>query len=124
MTVRSVVVVMVCITMFGCIQRGFVAKGKARESVSSITYSGGNGESLAEAVVINGAKKQGDGVAAEYRFIAQKHGPRSTGWHLVGQTAVREKNKIIDVVEIELAGQSSGRRIYYFDASQFLGKRK
>ena len=123
MAVR-IIVLMACIVSFSCIQRGFVGKSKEREIVSSITYSGGTGESPAEAIVINGARNQGDGVAAEYQFIARKHGPRSTGWHLVGQTAVREKNKIIDVVEIELMGGGEGRRIYYFDASKFLGKRK
>ncbi|MBN1758084.1 MAG: hypothetical protein JW863_07200 [Chitinispirillaceae bacterium] len=122
MAVRFLLVL--CMVFFSsCIQRNFVGKSKEHEMLSSITYSGGSGESVSEAVVINGAKNQHDGVAAEYHFIAQKHGQRGSAWYLIGQTVVREKNKIIDVVEIKL-GSSSGQRIYYFDASDFLWNRK
>jgi hypothetical protein len=88
-----------------------------------ITFSGGSGEAFHDAVVISGTRNKSEGIAGEYSFISKLHGKRGEGWQLVGQTVIREKNKIVDVVEIQL-GSVSDRRIYYFDVSDFLGKRR
>jgi hypothetical protein len=90
---------------------------------SGVMFTGGSGGSFNEAVVISGVTNKSEGVASEYTFISKIHGKRGEGWHLVGQTLVREKNKVVDVVEIQL-GSDSDRRIYYFDVSGFLGLRR
>ena len=111
------VIAVLCIVMFGCTQPESV------KNSSSITYSGGNGESFQNAIVITGANNKSAGVSAEYKYITDKYGPRGSGWLLVGQTVIREKNKIVDVIEIQLA-DSTDRRIYYFDVSDFLTGRR
>ena len=121
MAVRIVIVV--CILLLGCTPRQYVKKVKKRQVVSEVVLSGGSGESFQEAVIITGTKNQSESVDAEYQFISKIHGQRGIGWHLVGQTVIREKNKIADVIEIQLR-DSSDRRIYYFDVTDFLGKRK
>ena len=121
MVIRSAVVF--SLLLFGCAQRNYVGKTRTREVTSTVTYTGGSGESADAAVVINGVKKKSDIVAAEYRFITQKHGERGNGWNLAGQTVVREESEIFDVIEIQLQADSV-RRIYYFDVSEFLWKEK
>ena len=125
MIARVLIVVSILILLPGCTNRQ-TANGKKENAdppISRITYTGGTGESFTEAVKIGGVRNQAEGIAAEYKFISDKHGPRGTGWFLVGQTVIREKNKIVDVIEIQL-GDSPDRRIYYFEASEFLTIRR
>lgn len=121
MTVRCLLVAV--IMLFGCSSNQSLRSGRYSDKPTSVSYSGGTGDSFHEAVKIRGARNQSDGVAAEYYFISKIHGMRGTDWFLVGQTVVREKNKIVDVVEIQLKS-ADDRRIYYFDASDFLSKRR
>ena len=122
MAVRMIVAA-VCILAAGCtVQRS--VKGTAKDAAAGVTYSGGTGESFQDAIIITGAKDKSAGVSAEYQYISDKHGMRGNGWLLVGQTVIREKNKIVDVIEIQLGDSSIDRRIYYFDVSDFLGKRR
>jgi hypothetical protein len=111
------------VMLLGCSGSQSLRSGRYSEKPPAVSYSGGTGDSFHEAVKINGARNQSDGVAAEYYFITKIHGMRGTDWFLVGQTVVREKNKIVDVVEIQLKS-ADDRRIYYFDASDFLSNRR
>lgn len=106
-----------------CVSRNTVKLTKSPANPPGISYSGGSGESFHDAVEINGARDKSSGVSAEYNFISEKHGIRGTDWYLVGQTVIREKNKIVDVVEIQVQN-TSDRRIFYFDVSGFLGKKE
>lgn len=111
------VIAVLCIFFMGCTQPEPV------KNSSGITYSGGNGESFQNAIVITGAHNKSAGVSAEYKYITDKYGPRGSGWLLVGQTVIREKNKIVDVLEIQL-GDSTDRLIFYFEVSDFLTGRR
>jgi len=124
MTFRLVVVIGIFAFILGCTTRNEVRISKTPEHIPGISYSGGDGESFHEAIKINGARDKTTGVAAEYSYISTKYGARGTGWFLVGQTVIREKNKIVDVVEIQLGNNPSDRRIFYFDVSDFLGKKR
>lgn len=109
----------VCICLCTCSTRSTLHSSKTGPLPPGITYSGGDGESFQNAIKISGTKNQNDGILAEYHYISKKYGERGTGWFLVGQTVIREENKIVDVIEIDL-GNSKGRRIYYFDVTGFL----
>ncbi|MBN1577029.1 MAG: hypothetical protein JW913_10780 [Chitinispirillaceae bacterium] len=116
------VVAVLCILIFGC-GSSLSARRAGRQSSSGITYTGGSGESFHDAIIISGAKSKSAGISAEYIYITQKYGMRGKGWLLVGQTVIRERNKIVDVIEIQLDG-AMNRRIYYFDVSEFLLRRR
>ena len=73
-------------------------------------------------MVITGVHKQHEGLDAEYSFISKIHGLKNRDWRVVGQTIVREKGSIFDVIEITL-GSDSDRRIYYFDVTAFPGRK-
>jgi hypothetical protein len=115
MLLRAIVVIGVLV--LSCTPR------RATIADSAVKYSGGTGESFHDAVVITGAANKSSGVSGEYTYISKFHGRRGEGWQLVGQTVIHEKNKVVDVVEIQL-GSVSDRRIYYFDVSDFLGRRR
>lgn len=115
------VIAVVCIFLSLCTQPQTVKS--SRNDLSGITYSGGNGESFHNAIIISGAKSKSAGISAEYKYITDKYGPRGSRWLLVGQTVIREKNKIVDVVEIQLI-DSAEHRIFYFDVSDFLTGRR
>lgn len=115
-------IVVAFLVLSGCSSSRSLSTGKDGH-IPGISFSGGSGESFHDAIVINGARNKTDGVAAEYKYITDIHGQRGSGWSLVGQTVVREKNKIVDVVEIQLKS-AMDRRIYYFDVSDFLGAKR
>ncbi len=53
---------------------------------SSIRSEGGDGSSLASAIVIVGAKGESDGVDAEYQYLDMIYGPRPDGWTMIQQS--------------------------------------
>jgi hypothetical protein len=117
--------VLICLIFIfvGCIGRQEMKISKSKEVPLEVQYSGGNGDSHEEAIIITGVKKQSDGLDAEYRYISTKYGVKNQDWHIVGQTIFHEKSKTYDVIEITLKS-TSDRRIYYFDVTAFPWKRK
>lgn len=107
----------------GCAGRQSVKIDAEKEIPGRIQFSGGSGDTYEDAVVITGVHKQHEGLAAEYNYISQKHGIKNKDWRVVGQTIIREKNSIFDVIEISL-NSGSDRRIYYFDVTAFPWKKK
>lgn len=107
----------------GCANRQTMKTEQKQEIPGRIQFTGGSGDSFEDAVVITGVHKQQEGLDAEYSFISQKHGIKNKDWRVAGQTIIREKGSIFDVIEITL-GSDSNRRIYYFDVTSFPWKKK
>ena len=83
-----------------------------------ITYSGGDGSSLAQAVVIENAKGEGDGVAAEYAWLRDKF----PGFKMEGQSIVTggKDGKVYDSLNGTKADGT--KATFYFDITAFFGK--
>jgi len=80
-------------------------------------YSGGNGETMQAAVMIN-TKKRHIGVSAEYAYIECFHGPRDTDWSMLRQELMSDRNgRSYDVLRIKL--RDGSLRTYFFDISEF-----
>ena len=94
-------------------------KNRRFHEVASATFSNGKGESFNDAVVVGGVNSRYEGVAAEYQYISGLHGMRGQDWFLVRQTVVKNQDRILDVVEIQLKDPSF-RKVFYFDATSFL----
>ncbi len=78
-----------------------------------IRYSGGDGRSCTNAVVIRGAKTKDAGVLAEINWIAERH-PGST---ILEESATSCSGRSVDRITVEVPG---GEKVdFYFDASQF-----
>ena len=83
----------------------------------SIYYDGGDGSSMAEAIVIRGVQSEPEAVAAEYDYIARAYGPDCMRDR---QSLGHEGGRWYDILEIVLPGGS--RLTLYFDITeQFLG---
>lgn len=82
-------------------------------------FSGGSGEAIEDAVVINTTNSM-VGVAAEYVYVSSKCGRRNVDWTLKSQACIEHDGKHYDLLTVQL--RSGEVRKYYFDITQFYGK--
>jgi hypothetical protein len=78
--------------------------------------TGGDGSSCTQAIVIRGARNEVDGVAAEYKWLAEKY-PRS---RLGNQTLQHDGGRSFDLIELTTASGES--KTVCFDISEFYSK--
>jgi hypothetical protein len=83
---------------------------------NSIQFSGGDGSSIAQAVVIENAKGEDDGVDAEYRWVRSKN----PGFKFEGQGIITKDQKVYDRLEGTKADGTKSE--FYFDITLFFGK--
>ena len=73
----------------------------------AVTFAGGDGRTMATAVVILGAPDSMVAVEAEYGFLARRFGARDVDWGLKGQHLQEgEDGRMFDVMNVVLAGGS------------------
>lgn len=89
--------------------------------LTKVTYEGGDGKTVENAIVIKNAENEIDGVAAEYAYIAKINGEKFKDWKPVGQSTINKDNKKIDLINIQLI-QKNETVSYYFDITEFYGK--
>ena len=116
---KTILAVTVFALLYSCSPKQTISSNTIGQVVSSCKFSNDNGESFGNAVLINGVQSQRDGFAAEYHYISDRFGNRGKDWFLIGQTLLSEKEKIIDVVEIQLQNPAE-RKLIYFDARNFV----
>ena len=79
------------------------------------SYSGGEGASHEQAVIIKGAKNEEVGVAAEYAWLRKRY----PGYRTNSQSASSSDGKHYDMIEITTP---EGIKRVYFDITDFYGK--
>ena len=86
-----------------------------------VTFGGGDGGSLQDAVVIHGAANSLVGIRAEYRYLASRFGSRGTDWELDHQ-AMRQapEGRSFDVMTITL--EDGTQQTVFFDITEFFAK--
>ena len=52
--------------------------------LSKVVYTGGDGTSIENAIIISGAGNSRNGIAAEYEYVAKKLGAKSVDWKIGG----------------------------------------
>lgn len=85
---------------------------------TSIQFKGGDGSSVAHAVLIHGAHKEKDGVAAEYWYVSHLLGVHGVDWHVHMQALLNKNGHAYDMLEVASHGAT---RRFYFDISEFFG---
>lgn len=85
-----------------------------------ITYEGGKGESLEEAIRVLGAPDHMAGVEAEYAYLEQAFGRPGADWTLEMQVFHFMDEHPYDELRIRLADGT--RKSCYFDLADFFGK--
>ena len=79
--------------------------------------AGGDGSSLADAIIFPDIKTESTGVSAEYKVI----GFFLAGWRKVAQSLLDSDQRIYDEIELEKDGV---KRSVYFDISNWFGQRE
>lgn len=82
----------------------------------AIRFSGGDGSSIEQAIVIENAEGERDGVAAEYAWVRDKF----PGFKFEGQGIVTKDPKVYDRLEGTTAEGKKAE--FYFDITLFFGK--
>jgi hypothetical protein len=82
----------------------------------TISYSGGDGSSFAAAIVIQGAKGELDGVAAERTYVLKLH----PGWREENSAVLDKEGRTYDLNDYR-AGDGSKHSLI-FDVTGFFGK--
>ncbi|MFT3772924.1 MAG: hypothetical protein QM820_46660 [Minicystis sp.] len=85
---------------------------------TSIRFTGGDGSSLEEAIVIEGAKGEIDGVRSEYQYLEMLLGPRGN-WTRTKQSLVDKNGHKYDLLEVDHQGKQEK---YWFDITLYFGK--
>ena len=89
--------------------------------LTKVTYEGGDGKTVENAIIIKNAENERNGVAAEYAYIAKIHGEKFKDWKPVGQSTINNDKKKIDLINVQIL-QKNETVSYYFDISEFYGK--
>jgi len=94
---------------------------------AQITYAGGDGNSMGQAVVILGANNSYEGIEAEYQWLAMQFGEEYVVWQCTNQELLMEGNKYYDLLTVEFLQPSGGYKAgdeaeFYFDITNFFGK--
>lgn len=84
--------------------------------IGKITFEGGDGSSIENAVIIKGAKNSSEGVAAESKWVNKVH----PGWKKGNQALLSEGDRSYD--KIDYVTPSGEAKEIYFDITDFFGK--
>lgn len=82
-------------------------------------YSGGEGSSREEAIVISAGNIE-DGVRAEYEYIQRMHGPRDRSWKRDMQIKTSAEGRHYDLVSIIL--RDGTKEKFWFDITRCYGE--
>lgn len=85
-----------------------------------ITFEGGDGASIQQAVIIRGAGHDLVGTIAEFRWLAWEFGKEDVDWGLETHSHGTFENRQIDTVVIRLS--SGAVKTVYFDITDSFGK--
>lgn len=114
---RIALAALIALCLAGCSSsRQGVDLEEGAQKPDNIFYHGGNGDTYETAVKIDGSRDPKVILAAEYAFISKQYGKKGKDWRVASQSLSKEKNKVFDIMEIELLPQGY-RRYYYFDVS-------
>ena len=97
----------ICVALFALVLVGC--------RTAHLSYSGGDGSAMEQAVIIKGAKDEEAGIAAERAWMEQRH----PGFHKGRQVLLNSGGKHYDEIEI---ATHEGQRTVYFDITGFFGK--
>ena len=111
---KHVLLAVMIVALCGC-GRSAPTAHETTVSPPGVSFAGGDGSSVEQAVIVNGATEQ-TGVDAEYAWIAQRY----PGYRKDSQTLRGADGKHYDVLEFTTS--SGEKKRVYFDITDFFGK--
>jgi len=92
-----------------------------KQKVNTGVYSGGTGEEMDNAIVINLSNSMA-GIRAEYVYLGKQFGQPQTDWKVESQFLRSEGGKHFDILTVSLTDGTI--RTIWFDITSFYGKYK
>lgn len=92
-----------------------------KPDLTKVSYEGGDGKLPENPIIIKNAENEINGVASEYAYISKVYGEKLVDWKVVGQSTSTQKNRKIDIINIEIMSKKEIISIY-FDITEFYGK--
>lgn len=86
-----------------------------------ITFAGGDGATIDNAIIIVGAKTDKESVISEQVYFMIILGIRGQDWQVFSQAAIENKGKMYDLIGIKKLKENTNAS-YYFDISCCVGK--
>jgi hypothetical protein len=90
----------------------------SRAPTGAVSFAGGDGASLAGAILIKGARNESEGVAAERTYVVKFHpdwNPRE-----IDTALMSDKGRDYDLSRFR--GRDGAEHLLYFDVTEFFGK--
>ncbi len=94
---------------------------QAKIAKHEIYYTGGDGLSIENPIIIMGDCTEEEAVIAEQAYLAAKIGVKGLDWQFCGQSLLQQNGKWYDLFEISLLKENKNEG-YYFDISNYYGK--
>jgi hypothetical protein len=110
---KTVVIIVAGLIVVSCTNRSIINNNTSLDANFSMVPDSG---SFHEAVVVYSAESPKGLFTAEYQYISDLYGQRGSDWFLMSQTIVREKDKIVDVVEIK-GKKPFEQNVIFFDVT-------
>ena len=82
-----------------------------------ISYEGGNGKNVKEAIIITGASSHGEGIESEYDYVSKLYGIWEIDWVCEMQECSTRPDGIYDCLTITL--KDGKKKKLYFDITEF-----
>ena len=95
------------------------APGTAAEVDGRVTFSGGDGSSYANAIVIHVAAVDLTKLSSEFDYIADRHGSEGAGWQMIDGNTVARGDHMYDIIRIYLPAEKR-KRVYFFDVTDLV----
>jgi hypothetical protein len=111
---KHILLALMAVALIGC-QKAQPVAHEDMATPAGVSYAGGDGSSIEQAVIIKGATES-TGVHAEYVWIAQRY----PGYRRGLQSLRESGGKQYDVLEFTTA--SGEKKCVYFDITDFYGK--
>ena len=90
--------------------------------VRKVSYKGGDGSSIENAVIIKKAETMEIGIMAEYLYIQKKQGKLFKQWHPLDNALEKIGNKYYSTITIQKISNPEVILKYTFDITDFYGK--
>jgi hypothetical protein len=86
-----------------------------------ISFAGGDGSTIENAIIITGAKTDKESVISEQVYFMNRFGIKGQDWQMISQAEIENKGKMYDLMQI-IKLKDNKNESYYFDISCCFGK--
>ncbi len=85
-----------------------------------MTFAGGEGHEMEEAIIVENAQNSTEGIAAEYVYLDRKFGQPGTDWDISAKRTEQQDGRMYDIFYITISRTGESKTLF-FDITDFYG---